>query len=79
MTRVFPRLALLEGRLADFSLHRGRPVRTICHTDRRPSQAADLLRRHGFGDVRVVSGGMVKWKGRDYPVAQQNLNHGENG
>lgn len=66
----------LEKQLTDLFAHRGQPVRTICHTDRRSSQAADILRQHGFEDVKVVTGGMVTWKGRDYPVAQRTPDGG---
>lgn len=67
----------LEAALGDLELFRDRSVRTICHTDRRSSQAADILSRHGFNDVKVVMGGMVKWRSREFPVEQSAPAEGE--
>jgi uncharacterized membrane protein YdjX (TVP38/TMEM64 family)/rhodanese-related sulfurtransferase len=47
-----------------------RPIRLICRTDRRSSQAKDLLDRAGFTDVRVVQGGMTAWHERGWAVEE---------
>jgi rhodanese-related sulfurtransferase len=33
----------------------------VCRTDKRSARAADRLRASGFGDVRVLRGGMERW------------------
>lgn len=61
-------LGQLEQRIAELEPYRDQPVRTICHTDRRSTQATDILTRYGFQDVKVVAGGMVQWAELGYPV-----------
>lgn len=59
---------LLE-RLAEFEIRKQRPVRLICRTDRRSSEAARLLAEAGFSDAQVIRGGMTAWRANDWPVA----------
>lgn len=59
--RSFP-LETLPAQVSE--LPTDRPIRLICRTDRRSSQAKDLLDRAGFTDVRVVQGGMTAWHER---------------
>jgi rhodanese-related sulfurtransferase len=40
-----------------------KPVIMVCKTDKRSSRAAELLRNENFADVRVLRGGMERWKG----------------
>ncbi len=49
-------------------LERSRPIRLICRTDRRSSQAAELLAKAGFENARVIQGGMTAWRVRGWPV-----------
>lgn len=51
----------LEARLPEFGDDRTRTVALVCRTDRRSAQAAQLLMRHGYANVHVVSGGMMAW------------------
>jgi len=57
------RISGLKGHLAD---HLGTPVYVICQTSSRAAHAARLLRKAGFRNVSVVSGGMSAWKGRGF-------------
>lgn len=61
-------LDALPARLAELEAHRARPIRMLCHTDRRSAQAARMLAEAGFSDVRVIRGGMVAWHARGWPV-----------
>ncbi|MBK6656938.1 MAG: VTT domain-containing protein [Proteobacteria bacterium] len=45
-----------------------RAIRLVCRTDRRSSQAKDVLTRAGYTDVRVVQGGMSAWRERGWAV-----------
>lgn len=49
-------------------LPRDRPIRLVCRTDRRSSQAKEVLDLAGFPDVRVVQGGMTAWRERGWAV-----------
>ena len=64
-------LAELKGRLADDGFLRDRceqPVITICQTDSRAAFAVRMLRRFGFTQPQVLSGGMNAWQQEGYPV-----------
>jgi glyoxylase-like metal-dependent hydrolase (beta-lactamase superfamily II)/rhodanese-related sulfurtransferase len=52
-------LASLERELDQ--LDPSRPTAVICRSGYRSSAAASILARHGFRDVRNVSGGMIAW------------------
>jgi uncharacterized membrane protein YdjX (TVP38/TMEM64 family)/rhodanese-related sulfurtransferase len=45
-----------------------RAIRLVCRTERRSSQAKDILTRAGYTDVRVVQGGMSAWRERGWEV-----------
>ncbi len=59
-------LETLASQLGEFP--RDRPIRLVCRTDRRSSQAREILDRAGFTDVRVVQGGMTAWRARGWSV-----------
>lgn len=59
----------LTSRLDELA-DRKRPIAIVCRTDRRSDQAAALLVRRGFADVRVVEGGMTAWLGNGWPVEE---------
>lgn len=58
----------LETRLAEVTEDRTGALAVICRTDRRATQAAQLLARRGYTNVHVVSGGMVEWNSSGLPV-----------
>lgn len=51
----------LPGRLREIEAIKDGPVVLVCLTDKRSAAAAALLREAGFGDVRVLQGGMKLW------------------
>ncbi len=64
-------LAQLKDRLADDEFLRDRrdqAVITICQTDSRAAFAVRILRRFGFTQPRILSGGMNAWEQEGYPV-----------
>lgn len=61
-------LAELSGRMGELEAWREKPVITICRTDRMSSQAAHLLAKQGFTEVKVARMGMVDWNRYGYPV-----------
>ena len=43
-------------------------VVVVCHSGSRSMMAAQLLVRAGFKDVRNLTGGMIMWHRRGYPI-----------
>ena len=58
----------LTARLSEIEHFKEKEVLTICRTDRRSAQAAQLLARKGFADVHVIKGGMTDWNANRYLV-----------
>lgn len=58
----------LEQRIQELDAWRDKPVVTICRTDRMSSQAAKLLAKKGFSDVKVARMGMTDWLKNSYPA-----------
>lgn len=52
-------LGQLKSRLGE--LDKAKPVVVMCHSGVRSAQAALLLVKHGFSDVRNLSGGIAAW------------------
>ena len=52
----------LEQQLDKIESYLDKSISIICRTDKRSAVAANLLLKHGYQDVRVVSGGMTDWK-----------------
>jgi uncharacterized membrane protein YdjX (TVP38/TMEM64 family)/rhodanese-related sulfurtransferase len=62
----------LPTRLADLKSLAEKPIVVVCHTDKRSASAADLLDEAGFGNVRVLRGGMLRWNEAGLPVADRS-------
>lgn len=58
----------LEQRIQELDAWREKPVVTICRTDRMSSQAAKLLAKKGFSNVKVAKMGMTDWLKHSYPA-----------
>jgi len=58
----------LPARLAELQDHKQRPIRLLCRTDRRSTQAARMLAEAGFIDAQVIQGGMTAWRAKGWPV-----------
>ena len=62
-------LGELPERLIEIRAHKNAPVIVVCKTDKRSGAAAALLSAGGFSDVRVLRGGMERWKRDGLAVA----------
>ncbi len=62
-------LGELPARVAELERWRGEGVVLICRTQVRSGQAARLLARQGFANLRVVNGGILAWRERGFPTA----------
>lgn len=58
----------LPQRLAELDNRKRRPIRLVCRTDRRSTEAARLLGAAGFADAQVIRGGMAAWRANGWPV-----------
>lgn len=61
-------MSQLSQRAAEIPRDPGKPVLLICNTQNRSAATLRALRRHGFGHVRYVHGGMADWVRRGWPV-----------
>jgi uncharacterized membrane protein YdjX (TVP38/TMEM64 family)/rhodanese-related sulfurtransferase len=66
----------LPARLDD--LEPDGPVRLVCRTDRRSTQAAAMLAKAGFADARVIQGGMTAWRAQGWPVVHGSRDRAPN-
>ena len=44
------------------------PVVTVCRAGARSAQAADILKKAGFGKVANMAGGMLRWRAQNLPA-----------
>lgn len=58
----------LPSRLSEIENFQEKTVMTICRTDRRSAQAAQILTKNGFADVHVIKQGMTDWNAKGYPT-----------
>ena len=58
----------LPAQLDALAAYAGQPIVTVCRTDRRSAQAAQLLARQGLTDVHVAKQGMTDWLKNGFPV-----------
>ena len=52
----------IPGRLSEINAMGGGLLIMICKTDMRSAHAAEILRDVGLGVVRVLRGGMMRWR-----------------
>ena len=58
----------LVTRMSEINDYQEQPVITICRTDRKSAQAAQILAQNGFADVHVARMGMTAWIEQGYKV-----------
>jgi phage shock protein E len=59
----------LEERLSELDAYKARGVVAYCEVGGRAGKAADLLRAHGFTNVRLLDGSMKRWREEQREVA----------
>jgi rhodanese-related sulfurtransferase len=62
-------LGALSGRLRE--LDPSREIITVCRSGHRSLSAAQLLQRAGFSRVESLSGGMIGWKQKHFPITKK--------
>lgn len=66
-------MSQLGRRLVDLPAQADKPVLLICRTQNRSRSTLRALRRHGYGHVRYVDGGMSEWARRGWPMVKPGL------
>jgi rhodanese-related sulfurtransferase len=57
----------IEALKPDLMAYKDTPVYVVCRTSNRSASAARILKKAGLDHVKVVSGGMVRWKQTGLP------------
>jgi|MTBAKSStandDraft_1061840.scaffolds.fasta_scaffold00252_57 rhodanese-related sulfurtransferase len=52
----------LENRILELKEAKDREIIVVCRSGKRAVRAAEILARNGFGNVRVLKGGMIAWQ-----------------
>lgn len=60
--------AQLAERIKELEKFKSRPIIISCGSGGRSARAGDVLRKHGFGEVFVLGGGIAAWQQSSMPV-----------
>lgn len=60
--------AQLAERIKELEKFKARPIIISCRTGGRAGRAGDVLRKHGFAEVFVLSGGIAAWQQSSMPL-----------
>jgi len=52
----------LKSRISELKDARDREIIIVCRSGKRAERAAEILARNGFGNVKVLKGGMIAWQ-----------------
>lgn len=66
-------LGEIPGRLSEINAFGGRPLIMVCKTEMRSARAAEILTEAGSGDVRVLRGGMIRWRQAGFGIEGQSM------
>jgi len=69
-TKLIPLGELMNNNVA-LEKYKDEEVVIICHSGARSMMAAQLLTQAGFRDVRNLTGGMMMWHRKGYPIAKE--------
>jgi rhodanese-related sulfurtransferase len=63
-------LATLVGNADPLNKKKDRPLLTVCDTGPTARQAANLLRKVGYGSAFSLQGGLAAWRGDNLPLVK---------
>lgn len=52
----------LESRISELKDARNREIIIVCRSGKRAERAAEILARNGFGNVKILKGGIIAWQ-----------------
>ncbi len=62
----------LPQRMRELEKFKDKPILLYCATGARSAKAATFLRKHGFGSVHNLGGGITRWRGENLPVTRES-------
>ena len=66
-TKLIP-LGELLNNINIIEAYKDKEIITICHSGSRSMMTAQILAQSGFKDIRNLTGGMMQWNRKGYPV-----------
>jgi rhodanese-related sulfurtransferase len=60
-----------DKQLSALEKHKSHPVIVNCRSGAQSSQACTRLRKHGFGEVYNLRGGILAWQSANLPVSRK--------
>jgi rhodanese-related sulfurtransferase len=65
-------LGQLENRLSELEKFKEKPIIVVCATGNRSASACGNLKKHGFGKVFSLGGGVSAWRDASLPLTTKN-------
>lgn len=65
-------LGQLDSRLSELEKFKERPIIVVCATGSRSTSACGNLKKHGFGRVFSLGGGVAAWRDASLPLTTKN-------
>ena len=65
-------LAQLDKRLSELDKFKEKPIIVVCATGNRSSSACGQLKKHGFGKVFSLGGGIAGWRDASLPLTTKS-------
>lgn len=57
-----------EKKEGDLQVYKSRPMILVCQSGQHSVSVAENLRKNGYEEVKILSGGIEAWKGADLPL-----------
>lgn len=65
-------LGQLDSRVSELEKFKERPIIVVCATGNRSASACGNLKKHGFGKVFSLGGGVSAWRDASLPLTTKN-------
>ena len=65
-------LGQLDKRLSELEKFKEKPIIVVCATGNRSSSACGQLKKHGFGKVYSLGGGILAWRDASLPLTTKS-------
>lgn len=65
-------LAQLDKRLSELDKFKDKPIIVVCASGNRSSSACGQLKKHGFGKVYSLGGGISSWRDSSLPLTTKS-------
>lgn len=61
----------LNTRISKVAVNKNREIILVCRSDHRARFAADMLKRSGYTNLKVLEGGMIRWNKLGLPASKE--------